>query len=140
MPSAAGRSGDVRKATLGLPRAFKDRIHKVIRVGLSARGLLVSSLGVGLAVALLEGACTGQLYLPVLTLVARSPALRVRAVAYLLLYNLMFILPLVGVFLLAYWGVGSERLGAWLRRHLAAMKLAMACLFAVLGVLVLMAV
>ena len=115
------RSGDVRKATLGLPAGIKQRIHKVIRVGLSTHGLLLGSLGVGVAVALLEGICTGQVYLPVLTYVSRSPALRARALAYLLLYNLMFILPLAGVFLLAYWGVGSERLGGWLRRHLAAM-------------------
>jgi len=27
------RTGDVRKATLGLPRAVKERIHRVIRAG-----------------------------------------------------------------------------------------------------------
>jgi len=53
--------------------------------------------------------------------------------AYLGLYNLMFILALVAVLIVAYQGVKSEVLGRPLRRHLAAVKLAMAVLFAGLG-------
>ena len=48
------RSGDTRQMTLGLPASVKNRIHKVIRVGLSTRGLLIGSIGVGVLVALLE--------------------------------------------------------------------------------------
>jgi hypothetical protein len=131
------RSGDVRTVTLGLPKPVKQRIRKVIRVGLSSRALVVASIGVGVLVALLESLCTGQVYLPTIVLVARSPGLRAHAVAYLLLYNLMFIAPLVGVLVVACCGVGSQRLGELLRRHLGAIKLALAALFAALGVLVL---
>ena len=49
----------------------------------------------------------------------------------------MFIVPLVGVFSLAYWGMGSQRLAALLRSHLGAAKLGMALLFTCLGMLVL---
>ena len=130
------RTGSVKKVTLGLPRPIKQRIHKVIRSGLSARGLLVGSVGVGIVVALLESLCTGQVYLPTLMFVSRAPGLRTAAVSYLLLYNLMFILPLVGIIVLGYFGVRSESLGNFLGRHLAGFKLAMAGLFAGLGVLV----
>jgi hypothetical protein len=44
----------------------------------------------------------------------------------------------VGVLAVAYLGVGSQRLATLLRRNLGALKLAMAGLFALLGVLVLM--
>ncbi len=132
------RSGDVSKATLGLPKSIKSRIHKVIRVGLTTRNLVVGSLTIGVLVALLESLCTGQLYLPVIVIVTRAPGLRTQAVSYLLLYNVMFIAPLVAILVVAYLGVKSEKLGQLLRRHLAVMKLAMAVLFAGLGVLVLL--
>ena len=130
------RTGSVKKVTLGLPRPVKQRIHRVIRSGLSARGLLVGSVGVGIVVALLESLCTGQVYLPTLMFVSRAPGLRTAAVSYLLLYNLMFILPLLGIIVLGYFGIKSETLGNFLGRHLAGFKLAMAGLFAGLGVLV----
>jgi len=59
---------------------------------------------------------------------------------YLLLYNVMFILPLVGILCIAYFGVSSERLGGFLRKRLGLLKLTMAALFAGLGVLVLLTV
>jgi len=103
----------------------------------AARGLIVGSVLVVFLVSLLESLCTGQVYLPTIVLVCRSPSLRGRAVSYLLLYNLMFIAPLVAILAVAQVGVSSERLGDFLRRHLAAFKLAMALLFAALGALVL---
>ena len=48
----------------------------------------------------------------------------------------MFILPLTAILAVAYFGVKSDRLGALLRSHLGALKLAMAGLFAALGILV----
>jgi hypothetical protein len=75
--------------------------------------------------------------LPTIMYVARSPGLRADVVASLLLYNLMFILPLAGILAAAYFGAGSQRLGDLLRRHLGLLKLGMAVLFAGLGILVL---
>jgi len=117
-----------------------QRIHRVIRVGLSTRGLAVGSVAVGVLVPLLESVCTGQVYLPTIVFVVRAPGLRADALAYLLLYNLMFIAPLVAILVIAYLGVRSDRLGHFLRRHLAAFKLAMALLFLSLGILVILTV
>jgi hypothetical protein len=130
------RTSDVKSVTLGLPRAVKDRIHAVIRTGMKTRGLVVGSVTVGFLVALLESLCTGQMYLPTIIFVARAPGMRGSAVAYLLLYNLLFILPLVVIMVIAYMGVKSDALGRFLRRHLGVVKLALAILFAGLGVLV----
>ena len=130
-------TGDAGTMTLGLPASLKFRIRRTLSLGMRTRNLVVGSASVGCVVALLESVCTGQVYLPTIVFVTRDPNLRVNAIAYLVLYNLMFIAPLLGVFLVAYIGVGSERLGGFLRRHLAAFKLALAILFAGLGVLVL---
>jgi len=86
------RTRDTKKVTLGLPKSVKARIHKVIRAGLRTRNLLIGSLTVGFLVSVLESLCTGQVYLPTIMFVTRSPDLRTRAIGFLLLYNVMFIL------------------------------------------------
>lgn len=131
------RSGDTKQVTLGLPKKMKMRIHKVIREGLTARRMLVGSVSIGFVVSLLESLCTGQVYLPTIVFVTRQPGMKAAALGYLVLYNVMFILPLVGILALAYFGVRSETLGNMLRKRLALAKFCMAALFAGLGLLVL---
>jgi hypothetical protein len=58
-----------------------------------------------------------------------------QAAGYILLYNVMFILPLFIIFLLALWGVTSEQFSGFLKKNLAAIKIIMAALFFSLGVL-----
>ena len=57
------------------------------------------------------------------------------AFAYLVLYNLMFILPLVVLTALAYFGVGSQRLGKFFTQNLVLAKILMGVLFVGLGIL-----
>lgn len=130
------RTRDAKTVTLGLPRAVKERIHAVIRNGMKSRNLLIGALGVGCLVALLEFMCTGQLYLPTIVFVARTPGMRASAAAYLLTYNFMSSLPLMAIIAVAYFGVKSDVLGRLLRKHLAVVKLALAVVFAGLGILV----
>jgi hypothetical protein len=131
------RSRDTRTVTLGLPKSIKQRIHTVIRKGLKTRNLLIGSISVGVLVSILESMCTGQVYLPTLVYIIQLFGLRVDAIGYLLLYYLMFILPLVAILAVAYAGISSDRLGQFLRRHLGWLKLALACLFALLATVVL---
>ena len=130
------RTGDTKQVTLGLPRKIKDRIHKVIRTGLTTRGLVIGSLSVGFLVSILESLCTGQVYLPTIVFMTRAPGMQAAAVGYLLLYNVMFIVPLLGILAMTYFGVRSETLGNMLRKRLALAKFGMAGLFAGLGFLV----
>ena len=65
------------------------------------------------------------------------PELRAHAVAYLVLYNLMFVVPLVIVFLLSYYGTTSDQLAQFFRSHAASVKLCTAVFFfALAGLLV----
>ena len=131
------RTGDTKQMTLGLPRKVKERIHKVIRTGLTARGLVIGSLSVGFLVSILESLCTGQVYLPTIVFMTRAPGMQTAAVGYLLLYNIMFIVPLLAILAMTYFGVRSETLGNMLRKRLALAKFGMAGSFAGLGALVL---
>jgi len=56
-----------------------------------------------------------------------------QAIFYLILYNLLFILPLVVVFILAYFGTTSKDLTNFLKKHAGAVKLGMSMLFVILG-------
>ena len=120
--------------SLRLPRSIHERVHRVIRSGVSGRRVLVGSMSAGCVVALLESLCTGQVYLPTIIFMLNNAETRTRAVSYLVLYNVTFIIPLLVIFVLAYWGVDSRALGGFLRRHLGAFRIAMGLTFCALGV------
>ena len=77
----------------------------------------------GFIISFLEFACTGQVYLPTILFVINTPSLRASAVSYLLLYNFMFIVPLLIIFAVVYWGVTSEQLAFFLQRRATTIKL-----------------
>jgi cytochrome c biogenesis protein CcdA len=123
------REGQPTEMTLKLPMNLRRRIHKVIREGSQVRAFVAMALVTGFVVSLLELACTGQVYLPTIMFVMSVPELAGQAFLYLVLYCLMFILPLIVVFVLSYFGTTSEQLGQFINRHTASIKLATALLF-----------
>jgi len=127
------RQGEIGDMALNLPHALRMRINAVIRQGRRSRAFVAGSFVTGVVVSFLELACTGQVYLPTIVFVVSQPDTRVCALAFLVLYNLLFILPLVVVFILAYYGATSKQLTRFLQRRAAAIKLGMALLFAVLA-------
>jgi cytochrome c biogenesis protein CcdA/glutaredoxin len=127
------RRGEIGDMSLNLPHALRKRINAVIRKGRGTEAYVVGAFVTGLVVSLLELACTGQVYLPTIIFVTSVPELRVRAVLYLVLYNLLFVLPLIVVFILAYYGTTSSELTRFLQRRAATVKLGMVVLFASLA-------
>jgi len=127
------RQGKLDDMALKLPDPLRKRINKVIREGRSNEAYIIGAFITGLFISLLELACTGQVYLPTIIFVSSMPELRLRAIFYLLLYNLLFILPLVVVFVLAYYGTTSKELTKFLQKHAAAVKIGMALLFLALA-------
>lgn len=127
------RQGRAHEMSLNLSDAMRDRIKGRIR---SASGAFMGAAFVsGLIVSVLELACTGQVYLPTISFVVGIPEMRPSAIAYLVLYNVMFIVPLLIVLLAAVYGVSAKRFQAWFVRNMASSKLIMALLFALLGAL-----
>ena len=127
------RQGRLDDMKLNLPEPLRDRIKGRIRANRNA--FVGAAFVSGLAVSLLELACTGQVYLPTISFVVSIPSMRAAGIAYLLLYNLVFVVPLLVVLLLAVYGVSATRFQQWFTRHAATAKLIMAILFVVLGAL-----
>ena len=84
--------------------------------------MIIGALVIGFAISALELVCTGQVYLPTITFVMGVEGMRGHALAYLILYNLMFIVPLLVVFGFVYWGATSMQLGGVLQQHLMPVK------------------
>lgn len=127
------KQGKTKDIKLQLPKALKLRIHKVIREQTRTSGVILGSFVIGVAISALELVCTGQVYLPTITFVAGVEGMRGHAFAYLLLYNLMFIVPLLAVFGSVYWGTTSLQLGGVLQRHLVSVKIGIGILLLGLG-------
>lgn len=129
------RTKDASGLVLQLPAKYKTFIHKVMHAFLQDRQKSVWRLGaaaaaVGFIVSIVEAVCTGQVYLPTIVIVLKEADGHFwRAAGYLLFYNLMFIVPLAGVFLLALAGYESKTFGGWLKKHLGLTKLLMCLVF-----------
>lgn len=128
-----GRAGDI---ALKLPGAMQQRIHAVMRHGLSRGSVIAGGLLVGTAVTVLESVCTGQVYVPTLVLILKDSGFAEgRAWLLLLAYNLMFILPLTAVFIAVYFGLKTEALLRWSRSNVVVSKTLLGLLFIALALL-----
>ena len=133
---------DSDKVIMQLSKNNKERVHKIIRYFLrdkdkSAFRLFCAAVIVGFLVSLIEAVCTGQVYLPTIAVILKEANQDfLRAIMYLLIYNLMFIVPLVIIFVLSLLGYESKTFNEFLRKHLGLTKLALCSLF--LGLLILL--
>ncbi len=132
-----------KEMLLTLSTNLKIRINKIIGFFLRGKkhstfGLILASLAVGFSVSLVEAVCTGQVYVPTIVAILKEPALRVQAWLYLLLYNVMFILPLLAVFILCAIGIESEGINNFFKKHLAIAKLCLSLVFLTLAIMLLL--
>ncbi len=127
---------------LQLPLALKTRIHKIMGFFLrdkqkSALRLVLAAFVVGFGVSLIEAVCTGQVYVPTCVLILQDPNCRTQALFYLVLYNIMFIIPLVLVLALALVGYESKTFNELLKKHLGFTKICLCLVFLGLFILLL---
>jgi len=141
------KKGRPSKMKLQVPNFMKKRIHQIIRVRsdvLEANKespslrFLLAAVVIGFIVTLFQSTCTSQVYLPTILFVANIPSLRSSAVLYLIFYNFVYIVPLLVIFGIVYWGVTSEQLSFFLQKRASTIKLLTSIFFFVLaGILIL---
>lgn len=131
------RKGTTKDAKLQLSPFLKNMIHSTIRKNVRLSNYILMAVVTGFIVSLLELACTGQIYLPTLMFISTIPNLKINTIFYLLLYNLMFIVPLILVFSFTYWGTSSAQWAALTQRNFGKIKMAMTMLFFGLAALLL---
>jgi hypothetical protein len=130
---------------LQIPDFLKKKIHRIIRSSSGeeeesheghAMRFLLAAVFIGFIVTLLQSTCTSQVYLPTLLFVTQVPSLLGNAVLYLVLYNLVYILPLLVIFGIVYWGVTSQQLALFLQEKAPSIKILTSLFFfALAGIL-----
>jgi cytochrome c biogenesis protein CcdA len=133
--AVTGRAKDVK---IQLSPTMKSRIHKTISGNLSTSSLFIGTLVTGFLVTLLEAVCTGQVYLPTIILMTRAEGLRLTGWLYLVYYNLLFVIPLLIIMVLAYFGLRWDELSRATRKRLPLLKTVMGIVL--LGLAVFLAV
>ncbi len=99
------------------------------------KGTIPAIIGLGILVAAVELPCTGGPYLAITTLLAKQ--FDTVAVLYLLLYNFIFVVPLLAVLGLAYFGVSHVSMKQWKKKYRKYMRLASGLIMLALGALLL---
>jgi cytochrome c biogenesis protein CcdA len=140
------KTGSTEEMLLQLPGVVKNRIHSVIgdhyrkTKGTNAQGtkphifsFMLAALTTGFLVSLLEAVCTGQLYVPTIAFILKTTPFKLLAFGYLVLYNLMFVVPLFIIFLFSLLGTTSAEFSGFLKRHIGLIKIVMAVIFFGLG-------
>ncbi len=116
--------GEQGKVVLQLPVFLRWKIYDVIEKQTKLKYFIFFAFVTGMIVSVLELFCTGQVYLPTIMYIIQTTGIRYQAsgISYLLLYSLMFILPLVIIFILVYFGMSSEKIEFFGRKHIATVK------------------
>lgn len=112
--------------TLSIPPEKAKRIHELTRK-ITFPGLIF----LGAFVAGVELPCTGGPYLAIILILSRS--FNFEAFLLLLLYNVIFVLPIVIILLLYYAGTKIQTIKMWKQKSRAGMRLAIGTILILLG-------
>jgi cytochrome c biogenesis protein CcdA len=120
-----------RGFSLTIPKSQIDRIKKH-----TENATIPGAIILGIIVSAVELPCTGGPYLAITTILAKKFDLT--AVLYLLLYNFIFVLPLLVIICLAYLGTSALDIKNWKNKYRKWMRLATGLLMIGLGVLLIL--
>ncbi len=112
--------------SLKIPLKMKPKLEKITK-----KGTLTAVILLGIVVALVELPCTGGIYLAILSLMHVNNSF---GVSYLLLYNIIFVLPLIIMVLLAYFGTKTEKITNWVESHKKWMRLSAGIIMVILAI------
>jgi len=117
--------------SLAIPASKKPLIEKYVH-----KASIPAAIVLGFLVALFELPCTGAWYLSILGLLANSMT-RLQAIPLLLLYNLLFVLPLIIMSFIVIKGFPPEKVQNWSQGNKKIFRLIMGITMIVLGALML---
>ena len=132
--SQSQRPDDV---TLQIPKKIKARIHGFMNSRLGWGGPVLGGLVTGGGVTILESVCTGQSYVPVLMYMLKDNCADFCVWMLLIIYNLLFVLPLAVVFFCFHRGMELKALITWSKNNLVVAKIFLGIFFAAMAILLL---
>jgi len=112
--------------SLSIPPAFAKMIH-----GYASKSTIFGVIFLGAFVSAVELPCTGAPYLAIITLLSQN--FDFTAFLLLVLYNIIFVLPLIIILLLVAFGVKLHEIKKWKQSNRSYMRLLIGLLLIVLG-------
>jgi len=119
---------------LHMPAAAHEKVNQLLKIA-----SVPTTIVVGIIVGLCTFPCSGGIYVSIITLLNAKTTLA-WGLAYLTLYNMLYILPLVVILLAAGNRVTAKRWAAWEREHTLNLRLWFGLIMISLGVVMLWAV
>jgi cytochrome c biogenesis protein CcdA len=116
---------------LAIPESRKGIIERYAR-----KASIPAAFVLGVLVGMFELPCTGGIYLAILSLLSNKMTMT-EGIPYLLVYNIIFILPLVVILAIVAFGVSTERLDHWRIEKRRLIRFAMGAVMIVLGLVLL---
>jgi hypothetical protein len=120
------RTRNTSEMKVQLPKGLKLLIHSVIRGNLSSNKIVVGAIITGFLVTLFEGACTFKIYLPTIMAMTHTFGFKFLGWLLLIVYNFLFVLPLLIVLLATAYGLKWKRLSSFQQQHMVVTKLLLA--------------
>jgi len=114
--------------SLEIPKSKKGVIE-----GWTKKANIPAAIVLGFLVSVFELPCTGGVYLAILAMLANTMT-KTAALGYLLIYNLMFVLPLVAILLFVTKGMKAEHIESWRNAKKNWMRLVLGLFLLALGV------
>ncbi|MGD0534911.1 MAG: cytochrome c biogenesis protein CcdA [Methanoregula sp.] len=116
---------------LAIPESKKPVIERYIKTV-----TLPAAFVLGVLVGIFELPCTGGIYLALLSLMSNTLTLY-QGIPYLLLYNFIFILPLILILLVVVFGIPPERVNSWRLENRRMLRFAIGLAMIFVGIIIL---
>jgi len=116
---------------LAIPESKKGVIERYVNTA-----SLPAAFILGILVGIFELPCTGGIYLAILSMMSRTMTFQ-DGLPYLVLYNLIFILPLIVILLIVTFGLSPERVNSWRLENRRMLRLIIGIVMIAIGVVML---
>jgi cytochrome c biogenesis protein CcdA/arsenate reductase-like glutaredoxin family protein len=120
-----------KNTVLSIPESRKGMIERWVH-----KGSVPAAAVLGVLVGMFELPCTGGIYLAILSLLSNRMTM-VQGIPYLLLYNIIFVLPLVLIMGIIAYGIPAEKFEQWRLEQRATVRIAMGAVMIILGIMLL---
>jgi cytochrome c biogenesis protein CcdA/thiol-disulfide isomerase/thioredoxin len=114
--------------SLQIPKKTKKIVQKWMNYA-----SVPASIILGIILAIFEAPCSASVYYAILEMLRNKTATLFQAFPYIILYNFVFILPLIVLFTLIYMGKNVNIMEKWREEHKKLMKLIIGLILIILG-------
>jgi len=115
---------------LAIPESKKPVIDRYIKTA-----TLPAAFVLGVLVGIFELPCTGGIYLAILSLMSDTLTLS-QGIPYLILFNFIFVLPLIVILLVVVLGLPPERVNSWRLENRRMLRFAIGLAMVVVGIII----